>query len=225
MQISDIRNQFVELYKNKKYVRDKSNVNVLEICGASFIADEDHIFGVPNENYIAREIRWYDSMIRNVRYIEEPIPKIWRDVCGEDGYVNSNYGWCIYSPDNHNQYINVLRTLKIAPDSRRACMIYTRPEMWSDYTHNKCNDFMCTHAVNYYVRDNRLHVVVQMRSNDAWAGYRNDYAWQRTVQQRLCADLGQHIIPGDITWQVGSLHLYEGQFYLLEKFIETGKTQ
>ena len=51
------------------------------------------------------------------------------------------------------------------------------------------NDFICTNAVSYYIRNSKLETVVQMRSNDAWAGYRNDYAWQLHVRDKLLQEL------------------------------------
>ena len=68
-------------------------------------------------------------------------------------------------------------------------------------------------------------MIVQMRSNDVWAGYRNDFAWQKYIQWGMLESLvrrtGQTILAGSITWQVGSLHVYERQFYLLDHYIKT----
>jgi len=60
-----------------------------------------------------------------------------------------------------------------------------------------------------------------MRSNDVWAGYRNDWAWQRYVQDLLASDLGVGI--GDIIWQVGSLHCYQKDFWMIDGYSKTGK--
>jgi len=93
--------------------------------------------------------------------------------------------------------------------------------MWSDYNHNGMSDFMCTNAVQYTIRDNRLNAVVQMRSNDVWAGFRNDVAWQQHVLNYLSEDL--NIEPGIIYWNVGSLHCYEKDMYLIDWFNKTGE--
>jgi thymidylate synthase len=92
--------------------------------------------------------------------------------------------------------------------------------MWTDYIVDGMSDFMCTNAVQYLIRNNKLTAVVQMRSNDGWAGYRNDYAWQKYVLDKLAVDL--KIEAGDIIWNVGSLHFYEQQFYLIENWYHTG---
>ena len=195
------------------FVTDKTGVKMLEIINASFVADEPSIFGKVNYDYVMREIQWYESQSLNVNDIPGGAPAIWQQVSDPEGWINSNYGWCIFSPDNGEQYHNVLDELKRNPDSRRATMIYTRPSMWSDYNKNGMSDFMCTNTVQYLIRNDKLHSVVQMRSNDVVYGYKNDYAWQQTVLGKLSTDLGIEI--GDIHWNVGSLHVYERHFDLV----------
>lgn len=208
--VEDIRNEFKYLLEHNQYVVDKTGVKLLEIVGASFYADEPFIFGEPNQDYIDRELAWYQSQSLNVHAIPGGPPAIWKQVADKDGFINSNYGWCVFSEYNGNQYSNVLNELRSFPNSRRAVMIYTRPTMWTDYNKNGMSDFMCTNAVQYMIRDGELVTVVQMRSNDVVFGYRNDYAWQRHLSDKLAADLG--LPSGPIYWNVGSLHVYERHF-------------
>lgn len=215
-----LRVHFAEMLANEQFVLDKSGCKMLEISGASFVADSPAIFGTPNEDYIAREIQWYESQSRNVNDIPGGPPAIWKQVADDQGNINSNYGWCIFSPYNYRQYMHVYEELKERPDSRRALMIYTRPEMWMDFDQNGRSDFMCTNAVQYLIRDGKLNAVVQMRSNDVFFGYRNDRAWQLYVLDMLARDL--EVEPGKITWQVGSLHVYEKDFWMVKYFLETG---
>jgi len=88
------------------------------------------------------------------------------------------------------------------------------------------SDFICTNTVQYFIRDNQLISLVSMRSNDAWAGYRNDFAWQKHVSELLLNELKSrgmdNLTLGPIVWDAASLHVYERQFYLVEHFIETG---
>ena len=64
------------------------------------------------------------------------------------------------------------------------------------------------------IRDDQLHAVVQMRSNDVIFGYRNDYAWQEYVLEELAIELD--IDCGNIHWQVQNLHVYERHFDLVK---------
>lgn len=209
-----IREEFKWLLANEFYVEDKSGVKLLEIVNASFVADEPSIFGKPNHSYIEREIEWYKSMSLNVNDIPGETPVVWKQVATPDGRINSNYGWCIWSRENGEQYNNVLHELRQKPTSRRATMIYTRPSMWVDYSRDGMSDFMCTNAVQYVIRDQALHAIVQMRSNDVFYGYRNDYAWNEYVLKMLSYDLD--VSPGIIYWNVGSLHVYERNFNLVK---------
>lgn len=220
--VDNIRDQFAALYEDKCFVTDKFGGKVIEIVNASFVADAELIFGAVNEEYVQRELEWYLSQSLYVKDIPDGPPKIWQQVACKDGKINSNYGWCIYSKANGNQYDRVLNELKNNPESRRATMIYTRPSMWIDYNENGRSDFMCTNAVQYILRDGKLDAIVQMRSNDAWAGYRNDWAWQYHVLACLCTDL--RVEMGNIHWNVGSLHVYDRQFYLVDHYAKTGET-
>jgi len=224
-----IRDQFASLLAEEKFTsvnREASMTSLvgkrtIEIVGANFIASDDALFGKVDWDYIHREEMWYMSQSRNVNDIPGGAPTVWKAVASKDGTINSNYGWTTYSPENGGQYTKVLAELKKNPESRRAVVIYTRPSMWEEYNIDGRSDFMCTNAVQYLVRDGALHAVVQMRSNDAVLGYKNDRAWQYTVLANLAKDL--QLPEGDIHWSAGSLHVYERHFYLVDHFTKTGE--
>jgi len=220
MNVEYIRNSFSDELANENFVIDKTSVKTLEIQGASFEANEPLIFGPLNHEYIKRELNWYNSMSLNVDDIEGKVPAIWQSVSTPSGEINSNYGWCVWSDSNncthHNgaQYWNVVKELRLNPDSRRAIMIYTRPTMHTDYNRDGMSDFICTNTVQYLIRNDELVVIVQMRSNDVVFGYRNDYAWQDYVAGLVSTSL--RLTSHKIIWQVGSLHIYEKHFWMVE---------
>jgi thymidylate synthase len=231
---SSIREKFVQLYSEMNTVsnnREGSMTNivgnkVIELVGISFLANEDIIFGKQNHDYVEREKQWYLGKDRNINSFPGGAPEVWKTIASKNGEINSNYGWCLFSHENNNQYENVLQELLRNPQSRRAIAIYTRPTIWSEYDRDGMSDFICTNAVQYFIRDDKLHCVVQMRSNDAVIGYKNDYHWQLYVLESLYSDLHLHFDGlqfGDIIWQVGSLHVYERDFYLVDGFKRTGK--
>lgn len=222
-QVNDIRETFINALEHKQFSTDKTGCKTIEIIGASFLADEPAIFGKPNQEYIDAEIEWYASESTNITDIypdgdKEP-PQAWQYTANIHGEINSNYGHLIWSKKYHKQYDRVLKELMKNPDSRRASMVYQRPSIWLEYKEQGKNDFICTNAVTYYIRDNALHCVVQMRSNDVIFGYRNDYAWQEHVLDMLRDDLyyqGVNLKRGDIHWQVQNLHVYERHFHLVK---------
>lgn len=227
MTVQDIRQEFADALLNKEFVIDKTGVKTIEIVGASFIADEPLIFGAVNDGYIARELEWYKSQSLFVKDIPGETPAIWKAIASKHGEINSNYGWAVWSSQNYSQFANCAKELISNPDSRRGIMIYTRPQMQYDFERDGMSDFMCTNNVQYLIRDNKVHAVVNMRSNDCWAGYRNDYAWQLYVLELLTktvsAESNKEYEVGNIIWNAGSLHVYQNQFYLVDHYAKTGE--
>lgn len=217
MNVSYMRQMIIDKYLSEDFVIDKTGVKTVEVIGATFIADEDYIIRKPAYAYIERELEWYKSQSLNVNDIPGETPQIWKSVASTEGKINSNYGWCIYSEENGNQYKHVQRELRNNPNSRRATMIYNRPSMHLDYNRDGMSDFMCTYANTFYVRDNKLVSHYLMRSNDAVFGYNNDYAWAKYVQNQLAEDLGIEV--GELIWTASNFHVYERHFNFIEELI------
>ncbi len=215
--VGNIRQLIIDKYLSEDYVIDRTGARTIEIIGATFIADEDYVVRKPAYAYIERELEWYKSQSLNVNDIPGETPQIWKDIASTEGQINSNYGWCIYSEDNGNQYKHVLRELKNNPNSRRATMLYNRPSMHLDYNRDGMSDFMCTYANTFYIRDGKLESHYLMRSNDAVFGYNNDVAWAKHVQQELAADLGVQV--GNIVWTASNFHVYERHFNFIEELM------
>ena len=172
-----------------------------------------------------REVNWYMTMSRNINDIEGDPPTGWKSCASPDGFINSNYGWCVFGSENHHQFAEVVTELTHNPESRRAVCIYTRPTMWREYDRDGMNDFMCTNTVQYLIRDNRLHAVVNMRSSDAVWGYKGDRYWQAYVQARLhevLVAVYPELLIGDVIWNAGSLHVYERHWWLLDCYARFG---
>lgn len=225
--VRDIREFFIGELNDEAFTIDRTGQKTIEMLSASFVADEPAIFGEPNEKYIEAEIAWYESQSTNINRLAEiygKSPAAWEYSANPYGEINSNYGTLIFSDMYFNQYDRVLNELLENPDGRRASMVYNRPNIWIDFEMDGKNDFICTNSVTYYIRDGLLHSVVQMRSNDVVYGYKNDYAWQRYVMDKLCWDYnhedryneGRVIEPGLMHWQVQNLHVYERHFNMVK---------
>lgn len=224
---TDIRNIFIKKLKNND-VRELYNgtVKTLEIQNAHFVCDKDWIVREPNYDYASREIEWYNTQSLYVEDIPGNTPKIWNDCADSDGKINSNYGWCIFSNENGNQYKNCIRTLMNDNFSRQAVMIYNRPSMYSDANKNGMHDFMCTFCTQMFLNklnDNTfsLKYIVYQRSCDAVFGFNNDHLWHKYVALKLVDDLNSRVINvtklDPIEFNVGSLHVYERHW----KFLST----
>lgn len=215
--VKEIRNKFIQKYKDQDFVIDKTGVKTIEIIGESFVANEDWIIRKPNYDYVERELQWYESQSLYVEDIPGNTPQIWKDVSSKHGRINSNYGYLIFSEKNGNQYMNVLTELLRNPNSRRAVMIYNRPSMHDDYREDGMNDFICTYANTFMIRDDKLVSHYLMRSNDAVFGYNNDVHWALYVQKKLAVELGVEV--GDLIWTATNLHIYERHFKFIEELM------
>lgn len=219
----DIRNELKHLYKEGSF-RDGKYGKTVEIQNAHFLADKDWIIRKPNYDYAKREIEWYESQSLYVKDIPDGAPKIWQACADRDGKINSNYGWCIFSDENGNQFDHCVKRLLDDHYTREACMIYTRPSMQIDCNANGMHDFMCTYSTQVFLNEidynkYKLDYTVFQRSCDACFGYNNDNIWHRYVMNKLVDELKRYdrdVILGDMTYNCGSLHVYERHFKYLE---------
>lgn len=220
--VQGIRQLLAEKYVNKE-INDDGTV---ELIGQSFVADEDSIFGKVSDDYVRRELDWYLSQSLYVEDIEGETPKIWKAHASRTGKINSNYGYLTLHHENHDQYNNALSALLDNKLSRHGIMIYTRPSMHKDWMRDGMSDFVCTNAVQYFIRDNKLNTVVQMRSNDVVFGYKNDFAWQTYIRNSMFNDLSRfypELEIGEIVWNAASLHVYPRHHYLIDEWLDSNE--
>ena len=175
-----------------------------------------------SRKYIENEKNWYMSLDRSIKGhpgIESN--KIWQYCASKDEKqeVNSQYGWIVFSPENgvnsKNQYECCLEHLVNDINTRQAGMIYTRPTIHAEYCENGKHDFICTTEVWVHIRNNRLIYSVNMRSNDFFTGFVNDWAWHYFIYHKLMNDLHERGIDvelGNIYWHASSFHVYERNF-------------
>ena len=229
MNTADVASIFIDKYKNNK-IRTIGNAvqqsNTIEIQNIQFEVDKPWIIREPNYEYFKKELEWYKSESLNVNDIPGGAPVMWKMCADELGYINSNYGWMIWSKDNYEQYKHCMKKLIEDPHTREACMIYNRPSMQEEYNKNGMHDFCCTYTVQCFLNEdenNTLHLkyIVFQRSQDAVFGFDNDILWHQYVQKQLANDLSEifkkNIICDNIINNVGSLHVYERHFKYLEK--------
>ena len=234
MNTRDIFNIFINKYEKNEFRIIGNAVQqskTLEIQNAHFEVDKCWIVREPNYDYYDREKAWYLSQSLNVNDIPGGAPKMWKVCATPLGYINSNYGWCIFSKDNGYQFDNCAQHLLNDPHTREAIMIYNRPSMQQDYNKDGMHDFMCCQNVQYFIneyddKNDYIDCIVNFRSNDAVFGFNNDALWMWDVLVKLTDNLhnryfekyGKNLIEGNMYWNAGSLHIYERHFELLNSF-------
>jgi thymidylate synthase len=162
-----------------------------------------------NVRYALLEFMWYLSMDPKVRNIGKAA-STWKDIADIDGVVHSNYGVCL-----HQGWDRVVNELVRFPESRRAVIALNQPDI--DYG---MKDVPCTMFVQFFVRDDKLHLIWNMRSSDFAFGFCNDVAVGMLFLQMMRNELMERTdIPwiglGSFTYNATSLHCYEPHWHLL----------
>lgn len=198
------------------------------LYSANWLATNDSMIGKVNEDWVRRELAWFNSGSNRLSDMEGPVPALFLACGGNDGKVNSAYGHILFSSHTASSlYSRILHTIcNEGLETRHAVAIISDRDVHSLATLHGRNDFICTNALNIMIdHENRLHIIAQMRSMDAVFGYRADYSMWDSLMTRLLADLDglRHggiisqypVTRGDITFQVANLHVYPRHFSLL----------
>jgi thymidylate synthase len=169
-----------------------------------------------NFKYFCGELAWYLSQDNDIDYIGK-FSNFWKNITNPGtNEINSNYGTLLFG----KQLQWVIDSLKKDPNSRQAIAFVNKPDF--QFEGNK--DFVCTMYLNFFIRDNMLHMKVQMRSNDIFYGLTYDapffsfvmqhvYLWLKPIYPEL--ELGGYMHYAD------NMHYYEPHFELAEEIMES----
>ncbi len=163
--------------------------------------------------YAVAEWLWYLSANPNVVNIGK-LANIWNMISDDSMTVESNYGTYILP-----QWSWVKNELLIDNDSRRATMVINQP--YHKTTNKK--DYPCTQYIQFFIRNKKLHMSVNMRSNDLIFGFCNDVFTFCLFQQLMLNDLkhaGLDIKLGTYNHFAGSMHVYERHYQMLKDIID-----
>lgn len=170
-----------------------------------------------NWKYFAGELWWYLTCELSTDKIRH-FSNFW-DHLRVNGIINSNYGYIIQRR-SHDQFMWALNSLLSDINTRQAIMVFNTP----DYQKNGVKDFVCTMYVNFWVRDSKLNMKVQMRSNDIFYGLQYDAPFFSCVHQSMLyhlkmkgvkdLELGTYFHFSDNT------HYYERHFDVAKKIID-----
>lgn len=149
------------------------------------------------------ELLWYLSRSNRLEFIRYYVPQYVRE--SEDGVtVYGGYGRRLFNMRGRfDQVENVVSLLERRPTSRRAVIqLYDAADIASEH-----REIPCTCTLQFAVRDGRLDMLTQMRSNDAYLGLPHDVFAFTMLQEIIAVTLGVRL--GTYKHSVGSLHLYD----------------
>ena len=214
------------VYENPTFESAPRGQNVKEILGASFtiLNPRDRIPYVAGRKfsttYMVAELVWYLSGNNKTEWISR-YSSFWKKISDDGITANSAYGARLFrthpkiAQGRLDQWSYVVNELKNDPDSRRAIMHIRVPD---DSLDAKL-DVPCTIALQFFIRDGKLHQVANMRSSDVIFGIAYDIPAFTIFQELLANELEVEI--GTYTHTSNSLHIYERHFEMAETILKT----
>src|SRR6478609_7529374 len=67
------------------------------LYSVDWLADQDSMIGQINEDWVRRELAWFQSGSDRLEDMEGPVPKLFQACAGWDGRVNSAYGHILFA--------------------------------------------------------------------------------------------------------------------------------
>jgi thymidylate synthase len=171
------------------------------------------------------ELLWYLTGSGGLDFIEPYIRAYSKEAIG--GVVPGAYGPRLFSMrDNLDQIANVTKLLRWKPSSRRAVIqLFNAEDIDLDYPETDDPSFVypetpCTISLQFHLRDGRLHLSANMRSNDAFKGLPHDVFCFTMLQEMMARRLGAEL--GEYLHYAGSMHLYDRDVEGARQYVEEG---
>jgi thymidylate synthase len=160
------------------------------------------------------ETLWYLAGSNELDFIKYYI-KIYGKFAESDGTVNGAYGPRLFRMRaSINQIDNVIKLLRRKSSSRQAVVqLFNAEDLLKDY-----NDIPCTCTLQFFIRRGSLHLLVHMRSNDAFLGLPHDVFAFTFIQELIARSLSLKL--GVYKHMVGSLHIYDADREKVRRFLK-----
>lgn len=187
----------------------------LELVNYSFTVDDlsNNVVSLATRNtsltYLAAETVWYWTGRNDVDFIGK-FAKLWTRISDDGITNNSAYGYILKYKFGFNQIDKIIELLKTDKNTRRAVLNINTPNENVITT----KDEMCTIALVFQIRDNKLNCTGIMRSNDLIYGLTYDISYFTQLQKYIAHEVGIEV--GSYTHFTTSMHVYKKDFTLLE---------
>ncbi|PLA73424.1 thymidylate synthase [Hydrogenovibrio sp. SC-1] len=166
------------------------------------------------------ELFWYLTGQNRLDFIVYYVGRHYVNESDDEETVRSGYGERLFnSSGSINQVSNVIELLLRKPNSRQAVIqLFDATDI-----NQKYKSIPCTCTLQFLLRNGKLNLFVNMRSNDVFLGLPHDIFSFTMLQEIVARSIGVDI--GVYQHSVGSLHLYENRRadakqYLSEGFYE-----
>ena len=165
---------------------------------------------------VIHELLWFLKGSTNISYLQENGVRIWNEWANEKGELGPIYGhqWRNWNSDGIDQINEVIKTLKINPDSRRMIVSAWNPSVLPNpnlsFAENISNQKAalppCHAFFQFYVSNDKLSCQLYQRSADVFLGVPFNiasYALLTMMVAQVC-----NYRPGDFVHTFGDVHIY-----------------
>ena len=161
------------------------------------------------------ELLWYLAKSNDLSFITYYIPR-YRSFSDDHQTIFGGYGPRLFNWKGLDQFAKVAEILQAKPDSRQAVIqLFDASDIITSH-----KDVPCTCTLQFMVRNNLLHMVTYMRSNDAFVGLPHDIFCFTMLQEIMARTLSVEL--GSYKHAVGSLHLYDKSVDNAKAFLGEG---
>ncbi len=161
------------------------------------------------------ELCWYLSGRSDLKFIQYYM-KRYDKYAEPDGSVRGAYGRRLFDFDGTNQVASIIERLQSNSATRKAVIqIFDKSDIQAEY-----RDVPCTCSLQFLLRDNRLHLITYMRSNDLFRGFPHDIFSFTMLQELIARSIGAEL--GTYTHIVGSLHIYANDLLKIKDYLHEG---
>ena len=217
--------QYLDLLKKIKtsgdIKKDRTGTGTLSIFGYQMRFDLSKGFPLVTTKKIhvksvIHELLWFLKGSTNISYLQDNGVRIWNEWANENGDLGPIYGhqWRNWNSDGIDQINEVIKTLKINPDSRRMLVSAWNPSVLPNpnlsFDENISNQKAalppCHAFFQFYVSNDKLSCQLYQRSADVFLGVPFNiasYALLTMMVAQVC-----NYRPGDFVHTFGDVHIY-----------------
>jgi thymidylate synthase len=155
---------------------------------------------------ILHELLWFISGDTNIKYLKDNGVKIWDEWADKDGNLGPVYGyqwrsWPAADGRKIDQLSNVIRSIKMSPDSRRHIVC-----AWNAGEVEKMALPPCHILFQFYVAEGKLSCQLYQRSCDIFLGVPFNIASYALLT--LMVAQATALKPGEFVHTLGDAHIY-----------------
>jgi thymidylate synthase len=209
--MKDYQNYLKYIIENGVKKEDRTGTGTISIFGYQIRFDLSKGFPLVTTKKlhfksIVHELLWFLSGVTNIKYLQDNGVKIWNEWSNPDGELGPVYGkqWRRWESSNGkiiDQISLAIEQIKNNPDSRRIII-----NSWNVGDISSMALPPCHYSFQFYVANNKLSCMFQMRSTDSFLGLPFNIASYALLTYMFAQQCNLDV--GDLIWTGGDCHIY-----------------